>query len=110
MCILGKCKFSASEKKGLCPYVPFSKRGSSHFRLFPRYRFCLQTVFLQVLTLNDLVLVTSVFFCSLSVRYLICSMALVPKVVLVSVLYFLVARFVSLVAAILSFFVCKPRV
>ena len=49
-------------------------------------------------------------FCSLSVRYLICSMALVPKVVLVSVLYFLLARFVSLVATILSFFVCKPRV
>ena len=33
-----------------------------------------------------------------------------PKVVLVSVLYFLVVHFVSFVVAILSFFVCKPRV
>ena len=49
-------------------------------------------------------------FCSLSVRYLICSIALVPKVVIVSVLHFLVLHFVPFVAAILSFFVCKPRV
>ena len=55
------------------------------------------------------VLVT-LFFCSLSVRYLICSIALVPKVVIVSVLYFLVLHFVPFVAAILSVFVCKPRV
>ena len=54
------------------------------------------------------VLVT-LFFCSLSVRYLICSIALVPKVVIVSVLYFLVLHFVPFVAAILSVFVCKPR-
>ena len=49
------------------------------------------------------------FYCSLSVRYLICSIALVLKVVLVSVLYFLVVHFVSFVTAILSVFVCKPR-
>ena len=55
------------------------------------------------------VLVT-LFFCSLSVRYLFCSIALVPKVVIVSVLYFLVLHFVPFVAAILSVFVCKPRV
>ena len=46
----------------------------------------------------------------MSVRYLICSIALVPKVVIVSVLYFLVLHFVPFVAAILSVFVCKPRV
>ena len=45
-----------------------------------------------------------------SVGYLICSVALVPKVVIVSVLYFLVLHFVPFVAAILSVFVCKPRV
>ena len=45
-----------------------------------------------------------------SVGYLICSIALVPKVVIVSVLYFLVLHFVPFVAAILSVFVCKPRV
>ena len=39
------------------------------------------------------------FFCSLSVHYLTCSIALVPNVVLISVLYFLVVRFVSFVAA-----------
>ena len=55
------------------------------------------------------VLVT-LFFCSLSVRYLICSITLVPKVVIVSVLYFIVLHFVPFVAAILSVFVCKPRV
>ena len=54
--------------------------------------------------------VGKVVFCSLSVRYLICSIALVPKVVIVSVLHFLVLHFVPFVAAILSFFVCKPRV
>ena len=54
--------------------------------------------------------IANVFFCSLSVRYLICSIALVPKVVIVSVLYFLVLHFVPFVAAILSVFVCKPRV
>ena len=55
------------------------------------------------------VLVT-LFFCSLSVRYLICSIALVPKVVIFSVLYFLVLHFVPFVPAIPSVFVCKPRV
>ena len=40
----------------------------------------------------------------------ICSIALLQKIVLVSVLYFLVVYLVSFVAAILSFFVCKPRV
>ena len=45
-----------------------------------------------------------------SVGYLICSVALVPKVVIVSVLYFLVLHFVPFFAAILSVFVCKPRV
>ena len=54
--------------------------------------------------------VGNVFFCSLSVRYLIYSIALVPKVVIVSVLYFLVLHFVPFVAASLSVFVCKPRV
>ena len=44
-----------------------------------------------------------------SVGYLICSIALVPKVVIVSVLYFLVLHFVPFFAAILSVFVCKPR-
>ena len=44
------------------------------------------------------------------VHFVVCSIALVPKVVLVSVLYFLVVHFVSFVVAILSFFVCKPRV
>ena len=39
------------------------------------------------------------FFCSLSAHYLICSIALMPKVVLISVLYLLVVRFVSFVAA-----------
>ena len=42
--------------------------------------------------------------------FVVCSIALVPKAVLVSVLYFLVVHFVSFVATILSFFVCKPRV
>ena len=55
-------------------------------------------------------MLVTLFFCSLSVRYLICSIALVPKVVIVSVLYFLVLHFVPFVAAILSVFVCKPRV
>ena len=45
-----------------------------------------------------------------SVGYLICSVALVPKVVIVSILYFLVLHFVPFFAAILSVFVCKPRV
>ena len=55
-------------------------------------------------------MLVTLFFGSLSVRYLICSIALVPKVVIVSVLYFLVLHFVPFVAAILSVFVCKPRV
>ena len=54
--------------------------------------------------------VGNIVFCSLSVRYLICSIALVPKVVLVSVLYFLVLHFVPFVAATLSVFVCQARV
>ena len=64
-------------------------------------------VFLFVSLRLSKVLVT--FFCSLSVRYLICSIALVPKVVLVSFLNFLVVHFISFVTAILSVFVCKPR-
>ena len=53
--------------------------------------------------------VGNIGFCSLSVRYLICSIALVPKVV-ISVLYFLVLHFVPFVAATLSVFVCQARV
>ena len=53
--------------------------------------------------------VGNIVFCSMSVRYLICSIALVPKVV-ISVLYFLVLHFVPFVAATLSVFVCQARV
>ena len=65
-------------------------------------------VFLFVSLHSSKVLVT-LFFCLLSVCYLTCSTALMPKVVLVSVLYFLVVRFVLFVAAFLSFFVGKPH-
>ena len=73
-------------------------------RLFRKSIWCFFT------SLRSAKVLVTLFFCSLSVRYLICSIALVPKVVIASVLYFLVLHFVPFVAAILSVFVCKPRV
>ena len=54
MCILGKCKFSASEKKSLCPHVPFFEEGFESFPPFQTLPVLFTNGFLQVLTLNDL--------------------------------------------------------